>query len=97
MSVDSITSDNYFEAAQGLHWYCVNNHSGQSSELYAIQCKLGYAPYYDEDGVSEYNASAFFYEELETDGIEASKLLELIQEAILEDNPDGVPIWDVEY
>jgi hypothetical protein len=86
MSIDSITSENYFEAAQALHWYCVDNHSGQSSELYAIQCELGYTPSLSENGVSEDNASAFFYEALEVGSIEAPKLLELIQEVMAEND-----------
>ncbi len=86
MSIDSITAENYFEAAQGLHWYCVEFHSGMSSELYAIQCELGYTPSCAEDGVTEDNASAFFYEALEIGSIEASTLLELIQEAMKEND-----------
>jgi hypothetical protein len=80
-----IDKENYFEAAQGLHWYCVDNHSGQSSELYAIQCELDYTPSLSEDGVNEDNASAFFYEALEVGSIEAPKLLELIQEVMADD------------
>lgn len=28
----------------GLHWFCVDYHEGQSSHLYALQCELGYKP-----------------------------------------------------
>ncbi len=86
MSIDSITAENYFEAAQGLHWYCVDNHKGLGSELYAIQCELGYTPSCAEDGVTEDNASSFFYEALEIGIINASALLDLIQEAMKEND-----------
>lgn len=31
-------------AACALHWYCVDYHGGQGSDLYALQCTLRYAP-----------------------------------------------------
>ena len=40
----NVDADNYFDAAEGLHWYCVDYHGGQGSELYRVQCSLGFRP-----------------------------------------------------
>ena len=33
-----------FAKAEGLYWYCVQYHEGQTSDLYALQCELGFKP-----------------------------------------------------
>ena len=41
---ETMPHDCAFEAARALHWYCVEHHGGQSSDLYALQCALRYTP-----------------------------------------------------
>lgn len=36
--------ENYLETAQGLYWYCADNHAGQGCPLYAILSTLRYNP-----------------------------------------------------
>ena len=81
-----IDKENYFDAARGLHWYCVDNHSGMSSELYSIQCQLDYRPSCSENGASDDDYSGYVYECLEEGVIEPSELLASIQEVIAEND-----------
>ena len=76
-----VTTENYFEAAQALYWYCANYHSGQSCPLYSIISKLQYIPSPSEVGVSHDDAS-LFYAELESGEILADNLLNDIHEAM---------------
>ena len=39
-----VTTENYFDTADGLYWFCVHFHSGQSSVLYRVQCQLEFKP-----------------------------------------------------
>ena len=39
-----VNRDNYFEAADGLYWFCVHYHAGQASTLYRVQCALDFHP-----------------------------------------------------
>lgn len=77
-----IDRENYFDAARGLHWYCVNNHSGMSSDLYAIQCELGYNPSHSENGASDDNYSGYVYDCLTGGIIQPNEILEAIQEVM---------------
>lgn len=45
-----VTRENYFDVAQGVYWFAVNWHAGQWSELYRLQCTLGYQPGACENG-----------------------------------------------
>jgi hypothetical protein len=69
----------YFEAAQALHWYAVNWHQGQSSELYAIQCELRYTPGACERGPEADSTAEIVYSDLEAGTIEPRALLEWIK------------------
>lgn len=57
-----VTTENYFDCAQGLYWACVQCHDGQGSELYRIQCELDYHPGAMEDGPDEGDAQAVYDE-----------------------------------
>jgi len=82
----SITSENYFGAARGLHWYCADYHNGQSSELYAIQCELKYTPSPSENGTSDDDYSGYVYECLENGIMQPDEILEAIQEVMAEND-----------
>ena len=77
-----VTTENIFEAAQALYWYCANYHSGQSCPLYSIISKLQYTPSPSEVGVSHDDASGLFYAELKSRQILADNLLNDIHEAM---------------
>lgn len=79
-----VTSENYFEAAQALYWYCADYHSGMSSELYSILSQLDYSPSLSECGVSDDDDSSEFYQALENGEIEATKLFNDIQEILID-------------
>ena len=64
----------YFDAAQALYWYCVDYHGGQFSDLYAIQCRLGYRPGVLERGPEHNSTAAAVYADLESGRINASDL-----------------------
>lgn len=81
-----INKENYFEAAQGLHWYCVDNHSGMSSDLYAIQCELGYTPSPSENSASDEDYSGYVYECLENGIMQPDEILEAIKEVMKEND-----------
>ena len=76
-----VTEENYFDAAQALHWYCVDYHTGQYSDLYSIQCKLGYKPGSQESGCEDGWASDV-YDALECGEIYPDTLLQKIQEVL---------------
>jgi hypothetical protein len=82
----TIDKENYFDAARGLHWYCVDNHSGMSSELYAIQCELKYTPSPSENGASDDDYSGYVYECLENGIMQPDEILEAIQEVMAEND-----------
>ena len=69
----------YFSAACGLYWYCVDWHSGQDSDLYALQCELDYHPGMNESGPEEDSADAMVYADLESGNIDPRELFEWIQ------------------
>jgi hypothetical protein len=74
----TVNEENYFDAAQALHWYCVNYHTGQYSDLYSIQCRLGYKPGSHESGCEE-GYSSEIYEALECGDIYPDTLVQKIQ------------------
>jgi len=39
-----VTTENYFDVADGLYWFCMEWHSGQGSRLYAVGSNLGFRP-----------------------------------------------------
>ena len=78
----NVNEDNYFDAAQALHWYCVNFHSGQYSDLYSIQCKLGYKPGGQESGCENDEFALDFYQALECGEIHPFELLEKIEDVL---------------
>lgn len=75
-----VTADNYFDAARGLYWYCVDYHGGQFSDLYRIQCQLQYQPSPSENGADEHDESGEFYAALVAGDIDAQETLNAIQE-----------------
>ena len=77
-----LTEDNYYDATQGLHWYCVDFHSGQWSNLYLIQNKLGYTPGILEKGCENDEDALYFYQALEYGELQPFELLEKIQEVL---------------
>jgi hypothetical protein len=82
-----VNQENYFEAAQALYWYCVDNHGGMSCPLYSIlSARLQYTPSCTELGVSDDDASGLFYNSLENGEIEAENLLTAIHEAMGDSN-----------
>ena len=74
-----VNEDNYYDAAQALHWYCADYHNGQTCELYTIQCKLGYKPGILEKGCGDNEFPLMFYQALEYGEIHPFELLEKIQ------------------
>jgi len=79
MILSEINEDNYFDAAQGLYWYCVDYHSGLSCELYSIQCTLGYKPSATERS-PDTEKSKEVYESLESKEIDPKELHDKINE-----------------
>jgi hypothetical protein len=75
--MEPITTENYFEAARGLHWYCTDYHGGQWSKLYRIQCQLDYRPGGGERGTDE--ESQPFYDALVSGEIDPEETLAAIQ------------------
>jgi len=72
--------DDYFDAAQQLYWWCVENHTGQNSDLYRIMCQLDYTP-----AASETRPDGDYYTRMLRDReIEPAYLLELIEEVLNE-------------
>lgn len=56
-----------FEIADGLHWHCVDYHSGQWGPRYAIMCELDYRPGAcergpEEDDSGEREGAAYVYD-----------------------------------
>jgi hypothetical protein len=39
-----VTTENYFDTADGLYWFCVHYHAGQDSVLYRVQCQADFHP-----------------------------------------------------
>jgi len=67
-----ITSENYFEAAYALHWYCANYHKGQWSAKYELLCRLNYKPALSENCAGDVSDEANeFYELLVDEQIDA--------------------------
>lgn len=67
-----------FDCACALHWYCSNYHSGQSSDLYRIMCKLNYTP-----GIMEHfptGPALTIYNELVTEVLNPIELYDFINE-----------------
>jgi hypothetical protein len=78
----NVTTDNYFDAAQALYWYCNDWHGGQASELYSIMsARLAYSPASSESGVEEGTDAETFYGELEAGAWDATELLDAINVA----------------
>jgi hypothetical protein len=66
-AVQSIEQEkNYFDVAQGLYWFCVENHSGQWSTLYRISCTLDYHPGCMENGPDADSDASEVYAHLES-------------------------------
>jgi len=72
-------SDDRFSAARALHWYCVDFHSGQWSDLYRIQCRLGYRPGALENGPESGTLDAEIYTLLESGDVDAAELADWIR------------------
>lgn len=39
-----VTTENYFDTADGLYWFCVDHHNGQGSTMYRVMCQLEFKP-----------------------------------------------------
>jgi len=49
-TLPSVTTENYFDAARGLYWFCCHWHGGQDTTLYSIlSSRLDYHPGMGED------------------------------------------------
>jgi hypothetical protein len=68
-----------FDAAQALHWYCVDYHDGQWSELYSLQCALGYTPGCLEHGPEPDSSAAMLYDMLVEGSLDARHLFEWVK------------------
>ena len=77
-----LTEENYQDATQGLHWYCEDFHGGQFSNLYLIQCKLGYTPGILERGCENDESALYFYQSLEYGEVHPFELLNKIQNVL---------------
>lgn len=73
---EQVNEENYSDAAAGLYWFAVQNHEGQSSDLYSIQSQLGYNPGQMENGPDD-NAMPF-YLALESGEVSPRQLLDAI-------------------
>lgn len=77
--LDSLTpSEDYFDAAQGLYWYCADWHGGQSSNLYSILSTLGYKPAMGECGPEEGSVAEDIYRELESGDLDADNVVDFV-------------------
>ena len=59
-----VTPDNYFDVADGLYWFCMEWHSGQSSVLYSVGSTLGFSPAPSANG-PETEEGVYVYNELQ--------------------------------
>lgn len=48
-TLPSVTTENYFDAARGLYWFCCHWHDGQWGTLYSVMSRLDYHPGMGED------------------------------------------------
>jgi hypothetical protein len=72
-------SEDYFDAAQGLYWYCSDWHGGQSSTLYSIlSARLAYNPAMSERGPDTETAQDV-YAALESGEIDAEDTLAFVE------------------
>ena len=75
-----INTENYFDAACALHWYCCNYHGGQWSAEYRIMCELDYTPSpLENEPRSEEEAE--IYKMLVAGELDPQETLEAIQQA----------------
>ena len=77
-----VNEDNYYDASQGLHWYCEDFHGGPFSNLYLIKNKLGYTPGILEKGCDNEEDALYFYQALEYGDIHPFELLNKIQDIL---------------
>jgi hypothetical protein len=78
----NVTTDNYFDAAQALYWYCSDWHSGQNSIEYSIMsARLHYTPGCSERGIDQETEAREFYAALEDKSIDPEALLSAIDRA----------------
>lgn len=78
MDLDGPGGD-FFSAACALHWYCVNYHGGQWSDLYRIQCQLEYQPGHSEHGPDPESTDALIYADLESGELDPADVLAWIE------------------
>ena len=78
----NLNEDNYYDAAQALHWYCEDFHRGPFTNLYLIQCKLGYKPGILELGCDNDESALYFYQSLEYGEVHPFELLNKIQDVL---------------
>lgn len=74
----------YFTAGCALYWYCVNYHEGQGSDLYAIQCQLGYRPGVSENGPEPASMDQTIYQALEAGELLAADVKDWIDQQYAE-------------
>jgi hypothetical protein len=73
-----VPSEEYFDAAQGLYWYCSDYHSGQWSEEYSILSTLGYKPASSECGPDPDSTAADIYAALESEEVSVSDVRQFV-------------------
>lgn len=76
---NGLEAGDYFSAACGLYWYCVDYHGGQWSDLYRIQCQLNYHPGLTERGPEPGTVDSDIYAALEAGTLDAEEVLSWIQ------------------
>lgn len=69
----------YFDAAQGLHWFCAENHEGMTSEEYRVLSALQYRPSSLERGPAEDSPARDVYDALENGEVSAADVLAFVE------------------
>jgi hypothetical protein len=86
MTMEPVTRDNYFDAAQALYWYANDYHEGQWSELYSILSTLEYRPGLMESEPDE--SAQPFYDALVSGEIDAVSLRNAIA-LVMDETEEG--------
>lgn len=78
--LDSLTpSEDYFDVAEGLYWFCSDYHEGQFSLLYSIMsARLGFCPSPHDHGCEEGSLAFYVYEALADGAIDPEDALHFV-------------------
>jgi hypothetical protein len=77
-------SDDIFDMAQALYWYCNDYHTGQFSDTYRVLCEISetYKPGVMENGCNDDSVAMIYYMDLETGVSSPTDMLDFINENV---------------